>query len=359
MFVIVYFYNPASLVAPTAQNASRPAVAATSHEPKVEANLSVPAYIPNMEGTVNEAVHQLFFGPSQMPLPISTVVMGSVHYEDTLLGSPFGKRLEILIEHELSQVPQIKLIRRKTTRGLKELQQADRSRGLTITDRPVPPMSSQAMQAQLDGAQAALEAHYRVQGEQIHLDLTLVKAGTGVTLASARASMDKALIPPELQLMPPRTDFVEPPKADAGKIRLELTTHQGDGVTFVEREKITFYASTDQGAYLLLLYQDAAGQLVQIYPNARTDNGFHEAGEYIAIPGNSASFDFTITPPFGIEQVWAFAATSAFPTLKGERLDDGLKVLQEALLDVIVKLRAHGQKVSYGEANVVITTVKE
>ncbi|MEK7702678.1 MAG: hypothetical protein AAB317_01790 [Nitrospirota bacterium] len=165
VFVIVYFYNPASLVAPTAKNASPPAVAATSPEPKVEENRSD---TPDMEGAVKAAVH-------------------------------------------------------------------------------------------LDGAQAALEAQYRVQGAQVHLDLKLVKAGTGGVLSSAKASMDKALIPTGLQLIPPHTDFVVPPKVDAGKIRL----------------------------------------------------------------------------------------------------DNGLTVLQEALLDVIVKLRAHGQKVSYGEANVVITTVKE
>lgn len=316
-----------------------------------------------MAGAARTGVQQLFKGPSLKSLPVKKVVMGSVRYGDTRLGSEFGKRMETLIERELSQISDIQVIRRQTTRGIDQLEKVSKARGIGVTDRPISSMSSPAIQAELDGAEGALEVSYVPEGRWVTIDLRLIQAGSGITLASAGSSSERRLIPADIQLIPPYSGIDLPPlPADkSGSIRLELTTQRGDGATFAEGEKITYYVSSDRDSYMLLLYKDAENRLIQMYPNARSGKGFHKAGEYMAIPDKADSFDFTITAPFGAEQVWVFASGTPFPPLKGNGLSNGLMVLKEDLNHVIAQLRAHGQRpeVSYGEANVVVTTVKE
>ena len=70
----------------------------------VGTTLSVRTYRFDMAGAAKAGVQQLFKGASFKPLPVTKVVMGSVRYRDTRLGSEFGKRLETLIERELSQI---------------------------------------------------------------------------------------------------------------------------------------------------------------------------------------------------------------------------------------------------------------
>lgn len=329
----------------------------------VGATLYVKSYMPSMDGAIQAGVQQLFKGPSLKPPPAKKVVIGSVRYRDTRFGSEFGKRLETLIEREIAQVSQVNLIRRPITRGLETLVQADRARGVGLTDRPLPPMGSPAMQAELDGAEAALETSYSLNGKEVNVDLRLIEAGTGRTLAAAGARIDRALIPNDLQLIPPFSgnDLAPITSGQPGEIHLELTTQRGDGATFAEGEKIQYFVSANRDAYLILLYKDASGRLIQIYPNARSGNGFHKAGEYMEIPDRMSVFDFTITSPFGSEQVWAFAATIPFPSLKPKDLSNGLAVLQQDLIEAAAQLRAHGRKsgAGYGETNVVVTTVKE
>ncbi len=326
-------------------------------------SISVRNYKPDLPGAAKVGVYELFKGPSLKPLPVKNVVMGSVRYSDSRLGSEFGKKMETLIEREISQVSGVNLIRRQPTRSIEELAQTDRTRGIGLTDAPVPSMSSPAMQAKLDGAEAILDASYSLERTKVNIDLSLVQAGTGQVLAAAGATIDRGLIPGDLQVMPTASPAPLAPIATGkpGEIRLELTTQRGDGATFAEGEKIQYFVSSNRDAYLLLLYKDAEDHLIQIYPNARSGNGFHRAGEYIAIPDETMRFDFTITPPFGVEQVLAFASTTSFPALKGKGLSNGLTVIEGNLNDVASQLRAQGRKsgVSYGEANVVVTTVKE
>lgn len=329
----------------------------------VGTNLSVVAYTPDLPGAAKAGVRSLFRGPAFKPLPVMKVVMGPVQGRNTRVGSEFGKRLETHIVRELPQISGVQVIPPPTTRGLDQLESVSKARGIGMNGRPVVGMGDPAVQAQLDGADGALNVTYALEGKQVAVDLSLTQAGTGALLAAAGALVDQRLIPDDLELAPHASPIDLSPLATGkpGEIRLELTTHRGDGVTFAAGEKITYYVSSDRDAYLLLLYQDAENHLIQIYPNARSGKGFHTADNFMKIPDESDAFEFTIEPPFGVEQVWAFAVTEPFPTIKGKGLSNGLTLLQQGLTEVATQLRAHGKKagVSYGEANVVVTTVKE
>lgn len=138
-------------------------------------------------------------------------------------------------------------------------------------------------------------------------------------------------------------------------IILDITTHLGDNQTFMEGDTISFYISLDSDAYLLLIYENASNQLVQIIPNTSKKSNFYKAGLFINIPGKSDDFYFKVQAPFGDEILWAFASDSQFPEIKGNKLSNGLKQLG---MDIFtIKSEIFKQNISeFGEAKLLFRT---
>lgn len=148
---------------------------------------------------------------------------------------------------------------------------------------------------------------------------------------------------------------------DAGKetIDLSIKVNVGHGAVFQEGEPISLSVGTDRDCYLLLLYQDAAGNLVQLLPNRHAPEAFFSAGQAFRLPGKHDGFLFTATKPFGKEILWVFAASRAFSNLKGLLQPDGTVLLHDTMDHVLNRLRDHGKLpgILYSEARTVITTV--
>ena len=140
-------------------------------------------------------------------------------------------------------------------------------------------------------------------------------------------------------------------------ITLEITTHLGDNQNFVSGDTISFFVSMDRDAYLLIIYQNARKELIQILPNTYNKKSFYKKGEFFQIPNEKRPFKFKISAPFGREKIMAFASSRSFPVLKGESGKSGLKLLQGSL-DVVLKiLRKHGRRHgAYGEAELKLST---
>ncbi len=124
-------------------------------------------------------------------------------------------------------------------------------------------------------------------------------------------------------------------------IKLEITTHLGDGQVFVEGDTLSFLVSSDSGAYLLIVYLDASGNLIQLLPNAYTERTFFEAAEFVAIPDDDSPYAFTVSPPFGAESIFAFASTDPFPQFSGQSLDNGLRLLSGDVFDLKRNISRH------------------
>ena len=98
-------------------------------------------------------------------------------------------------------------------------------------------------------------------------------------------------------------------------LELELTTHLGNQQHFITGDEIKLLVSLDEAAYLLLLYQDASGNVSQLFPNAYVKNAYHKPGEYFSLPPQPQHFRFTVGPPYGSEWIWLFAANQPMPEL--------------------------------------------
>lgn len=150
----------------------------------------------------------------------------------------------------------------------------------------------------------------------------------------------------------------EPGAAAAGTIDLDITSAMGDGQTFREGDPLSFLVSSDRGAHLVLIIEEADGTLVRLVPNRHASDAL-SAGPYTEIPDPSAGDRWRVGPPFGHERVWAFAASAPFPDLPGVPRADGTLRLSLPLDEVRTRLRAHGARpdVAYGEAGTTLTTV--
>lgn len=137
-----------------------------------------------------------------------------------------------------------------------------------------------------------------------------------------------------------------------------MTSHLGDGQTFREGDIVSFLLSLDHDAYLLLVYQDAAGNLLKIFPDPSNPSGFVRAGRFLDFPFKGSSFRLRVSPPFGTESLWAFAASSPFPVLEGKMQNDGAVLFEKNVQWLLDKVRVYGRHpgMAYGEARAVLTT---
>ena len=106
-------------------------------------------------------------------------------------------------------------------------------------------------------------------------------------------------------------------------LEIDITTHLGDNQTFIRGDKVRFLASTNQNAYLLLIYKNANGEILQLIPSKTLGKGYYKERYYFEIPKSGSGFVFHISEPFGTELLELFASSSEFPIFEGETLNNG------------------------------------
>jgi len=335
----------------------------TSFLSNVQASLTITNSTEDIPGAIYTAVTGLFLGPSTEPFPVKRVLLGPVTYEDTRQGTSFGQALKRQLRYELGSLESLQVVdpKKRTADDI----QSVKTRGIKAVgtyDSDTPSIGSAAIQASIDDADAALETTYSLLGDCVWVDLNIREAGTDILLASSRGYLPKSSIPSDLELKPVVAKKVVPQSEGAGgTVKLDLTSNFGDGQTYTEGETISYFVGTDKDAFVLLIYEDAVHNLVQILPNRYSGSGYFKRGNVLEVPGRDDGYELVIQPPFGLERVWGFASTKPFPRLAGNELDNGLVILSESLETILDQLREHGNRpgVAYGEAQTLLTTVSK
>lgn len=106
-------------------------------------------------------------------------------------------------------------------------------------------------------------------------------------------------------------------------INLDITTTLGDTPVYYEGDQIQFLLSLDRDAHVVVLYLDADNNLIQIMPNVNSQKHRYQAGAFLPVPDSRSGFTFRVEPPFGTDQVWAFASDQPV-NLTGTTLKNGL-----------------------------------
>lgn len=317
----------------------------------------------DLEGAARAAVRVLFDGPALKGMPVKSVTLAPVTYGETRQPSGFGRALQQVIRQQLTAIEGLVVIEPRPRDVQAVAATVERVRGLAPQAEKLPEvkeaaqLGSAAMQAAIDGAEAALEVTYLVQdGKTVRAEMKLKEAGSDRLLAAATALISRYPAGQELYPLPSREGRLAP--RVPGDIRLEVTSQLGDGHTYREGDLVSFFVSTNRDAFLLLIYEDAAHQLLQALPNRYSGSGFFRKGQLLALPGPGDHFQFRTSPPFGVEYLHAFASATPFPELPGKTLANGLVLLDLPVERVVALLAAHGGKAGnhYGEAEAMITT---
>lgn len=320
------------------------------------------------EAAIHNAVVLLFAGQNQSSDSDYRVILGPVTYGSSRQGTELSLEVQRQLRKDLTRMQGLSVIEPRP-RDTNVVAQAV-TRGIAIqkntaqsTAATAPNLGAASFQAIIDGAEAALETTYDLRGDAIAFDLTLRQAGTDMVLSAAPVSIPRSAVPAGVEIFPAVAPPPFPPATvpTAATIRLQVTSHLGDGQTYREGDAISYFVNSDRDAYLLLIYEDAAHNLIQILPNRYSGEGFFRAGNLLQIPAPNDRFEFVITAPFGTEKVWAFASSRPFAPPAGDSLENGLVLLRGNLNGIVQSLRRTGQAAgnAYGEAQAVITTVAQ
>ena len=142
---------------------------------------------------------------------------------------------------------------------------------------------------------------------------------------------------------------------DLNQIDVKITTHLGDQQSFVEGDKISFFLSLNQDAYIYLYYLDANGNLLQLMPNQRMPDNFYSSGLFMPVPPAKQQFQFIIRAPFGEEHIFVLATDNGEFKFQGETLDNGLILVNAAIEQLIAEIRQASS--AFGSSELLLKTL--
>jgi hypothetical protein len=325
---------------------------------KVGGGVTIANYGDDLVDVVDAAVKASFYSPEMLPLPAKTVTVGRVTYGNTMQGSELSIAILREIQQSLLKVPGVNVIspRQRTSEMVKQA-----ARGIGQENNKVS-LGSPGFQATIDNAEGVLITTYQEIAGGIELNMELRQARTDRLLSATTKYLTGNVLSLGFGVKPDggETLLSEEKPGATGKIHLEVSPDKGEGWTYQDKDEISFFATMGTDAYLLLVYQDAGNNLIQILPNVKLGEAFFRSGDYIPIPGNGTGITWKVEPPYGVERLYAFAATKPFPVLKGLDLKNGLRKLNGRINDIFKIARSHGVKpgVAYGETFTILTTAK-
>ncbi len=287
------------------------------------------------------------------------LIPGNMTYAETGASSDFVAYLKDKIAGELALINNVQLI--APDKIAQTIRQAKESyRGAKRPDSP-------EILAELIDADGVLVGTYWDRQSELEFNLKIVERNSAATLSTAMIKLPKHLIPREMSFLPANyTKFaqandvgnVKPAKDD---LKIDVWTDRGNGAIYKSGDKLIVYVRASHDCFLYLIYHDADGNDILIYPNARQANNRILGGVIYQIPDARDTFDFVVRPPYGSELIKAIIASDPMPDLSGRILANGLKLLTGSLKDNLVRLRGiHVQfrQSGYAEASCVLTTVE-
>ena len=146
-------------------------------------------------------------------------------------------------------------------------------------------------------------------------------------------------------------DSLNAPREEPLKVQLAVNHPQ---LTYQEGDTLRITVTANKSCYLRLIYSEANGRDVIIFPNYQNRDDRVKGGVRYNVPTM-----FQITAPFGTETLHAFVSSEKFSTSEVADRGDGLFTLKESLDDAVRKLRAGGIFGEYAEERVEITTGPE
>lgn len=294
------------------------------------------------------------YGTLEQYSTATSVVIGNFNYQNTRMSSAFTAYFKEKIEVESAKFGGIKVIGSKSMSGYLK------SHGIEFDG------TAQGL-ATIAGADATIIGSYWELDDRIEIKTQVISRGTGESLGSANVTFPSRYIPKSINHKPDNFSQIQSDLAlladdrAGSELKVVVWTDRGDGGVYKENEKLLVYVKANKDCFLRVIYHDASGNNIQIFPNALSEKSMTvKANTVYTIGGEESPFSFTVGEPFGTELIKALASTQPFPEYEKsdtEVVGQGLFLLKKSTRDILSRLKSSRQG-EVAEASVSLTTVK-
>ncbi|MCZ6675728.1 MAG: caspase family protein [Candidatus Poribacteria bacterium] len=296
--------------------------------------------------------------------PESTVAVYNFPYQNSRTATGFSRYLQQEIERKLRAELAFALLDQETW------QSRYRNKSLEFSGAKAP--SSPAGVGEIIGSDGVISGSYWVDNEYVEIRAKLTSSRADRSLAEKTVRVPKSRIPIHLrgQLVPPQPTSIAAPMSQTSPVttntdtdlRIDVWTGRGDGGIYYGGEKMVVFLRSNRDCYVHLVYADAAEQNIRIFPNAYSEaNRRIDANTVYRIPTTTDAFEFVIRPPFGREELYAFASTAPLPHVPGRDAGKGLILLDGSRQEIAGRYRSvraeAPQQANVVEASCIVTTM--
>ncbi len=217
-----------------------------------------------------------------------------------------------------------------------------------------PLMSSAAK----SGIRFVIAGSYWQKSDGTELDLNAIDPSSDVIAASSSITIAGNILP-NASLVPDnydstRDDPIIANQKSGDDLKVNLWVNRPDGV-YHDGDTLSILLSVNKEAYVELVYVDASGRSLMIFPNTYEWNNRLSADRIYEIPDAGSVGVLRVEPPFGREIIKAYASETPFPIPTGTKFR-GLVVLN-SIQDFQSAARGIGLvSKGYRESSVVIST---
>lgn len=208
------------------------------------------------------------------------------------------------------------------------------------------------------GIRLVITGSYWQRSDGTELDVNAVNAATGAIVSSSGITIAGSILP-NAALVPAnydssRDDAIITNERSGNDISVNLWVNHADGI-YHDGDTLSIFLSANKDVYVELVYVDASGRSLIIFPNTYEWNNRILTGRVYEIPDQNSVGILKVEPPFGREIIKVYASEKPFPIPGGTKFR-GLVVLN-SLQDFQTRTRGIGLvSKGYRENSVVIST---
>ncbi len=309
---------------------------------EIEINFTLRKESLTLDDKIREAVLNL---NSKIPDKTVKVIVARIYYRDKLPG-PMALYLKQKLEMGIESYTSFSLI--------SEEQVKDASVKLASVNYSYENLGTPEAFGRLTGAKIVINGSYWDGANEIDLNLKAVDVESKIILATANVKIPMSLLP-SIPLAPENynakvDDEILKEESKGEDLKVEVWVDRPDGI-YYEGDDIKIFVRSNKDCYINLVYYDAEGNAILVFPHRGNWNNRIEANKVYKVPG-----EYVIKPPFGREILKVFASETPFPIPKGKEVG-GLIVL-DSMQDYLVRTRSVGLKTSnYAESSFALTTL--
>ncbi len=215
-----------------------------------------------------------------------------------------------------------------------------------------------------------LEGHYSIEKDKVLTFLQLVDSNNNI-VSEFEGSIKRSVID-DMSLVPDNIERVTQIESEIASVtpikndfRIDLSINKGNGGIYTEGDSIKVLFQSELDCYIKVLYVDALGNRILMYPTESDPKTKLEKGEIYELHNEKK---YEVIAPFGAEMIMAFASTEDFDGLGDVDIGGGYRGFTKKMKtpEIISRLRGLSVKrdkngvptPKRAEVKILLTTVK-